>query len=649
MNESTRDATLDHSIDLAREPEFDLGSLRVRPARCEVEASGVTQNLQRRVMQVLVVLARAHGSVVSQGELVARCWGGLSVTDDAIVRCISKLRKLAASYPQPPFAIQTIPGVGYRLTSPGLTEGVAATSDRRFRIRALWLAAAIALALIVGGLVWISYHRGNAPRGPARVAVQSFETLGRSGDAEALTKSIPNAIVDALGDSQVEAALVDEGPDKNGGRSTGAQPGLIVTGNLRDDGRNTNVDVRIEDGTRRTALWATEFTRRSNQVSDLPLEVAARVTDVVNVINFARGSNPPLTDDSSLSALLQTTDMIRDAHGGDWAQMVEHAQGIVARHPEFAFGHDVLAYAYLTAAENIDVPDRAVALGNAARREANLTLKLDPEDAGAYSILAELEPIYDYASQEAILLRGMKIGKHPKGALGGLYSSESRLQQNVGRFREALATQLAAHAVDQWGGPKTAQLATLYANMGDIGTARELIEKGIQRWPNHSGMRSRRQFIAAFYEDPSIALKILDSLAASQPPDESDVIWRSFVEAKAAHSARTSSAILLRIREAVDDGKISPEVEIMMFAALGKTKEAMDAAHAALDRHEKLTAWFLFTPITRALRQDPGFVALASRMDLIKYWRDTGKRPDFCTDQETRSECTPQLQAALKA
>src|SRR5206468_5960332 len=128
----------------------------------------------------------------------------------------------------------------------------------------------------------------------------------------------------------------------------------------------------------------------------------------------------------------------------------------------------------------INVPDRARAMSDAARREANLTLKLDPQDAGAYAVLAGLEAAYDYRSQEAILVRGIKTARHPKEALGGLYSGESGLEQNVGRLRESVATQLAAHAVDQWGAPKTAKLAFTYANMGNLAAARGLIGKGIR-------------------------------------------------------------------------------------------------------------------------------------------------------------------------
>jgi DNA-binding winged helix-turn-helix (wHTH) protein len=102
-------------IDLAREEDFVLGSLLVRPARREIESRGVTRRVQHRIMQVLVALAHPTWEVVSQRELISRCWSGLSVTDDAIGRCIGALRRLAAEWPEPPFAIETIGGVGYEL------------------------------------------------------------------------------------------------------------------------------------------------------------------------------------------------------------------------------------------------------------------------------------------------------------------------------------------------------------------------------------------------------------------------------------------------------------------------------------------------------------------------------------------------------
>lgn len=649
MTESMADAATVQSIDLAREPEFELGSLRIRPATCEVERNGATEALQRRVMQVLVALARARGSVVSQEDLIDQCWRGLSVTDDAIVRCISKLRKLAAAYPDAPYAIETIPGVGYRLTSSSDVSGgpshSAAQKGRRSRTRLSLIAAIVAMLVVIGAAIWITRGPSADEHHSLRVDVQPFEALSDSPDADSLARRIPNEIVNQLGDSQVEAVLAAaQAGQQDEPKGTA---GLIVTGIVHDDTQNTSVDVRIEDGTSHDALWATQFKRGSRKTSDLPLEIAARVSDEANMIAFARAANPPLTDNSALSALLQVADMIRDPPEGAWAQMIERAQRVVARYPKFAFGHDVLAVAYTEAAQSVEVPDHAKRMTEASSREANLTLKLDPQDAGAYVILSDLQPEDDYRAREAILLRGLRLARHPKQPLGGLYSSEGRLLDAVGRLHESLSFKLVAHATDEWGAPKTAQLARAYANMGTLAAAKNWLQKGAQLWPNHSGVRRVRQYVAGFYEPPADALAVFDSLDAQDSPDQSNAIWRSYVEARTANSRNVTAAAIDRIRAAADQGKLPREIEIMMIAGLGETQQAMAEANSALDRHQAPQAWFLFTPVTRNLRQDPGFARLASRMGLINYWRETGKLPDFCTDAGRRTECSPELRTAL--
>src|SRR5262249_18413827 len=100
-------------IELARSAEFSIGALQVRPALREVVVAEKSQTLQPRVMQVLVALTRADGEVVSRDDLVASCWDSLAVSEDAINRCISQLRKLAEQ--SGAFSIDTIARVGYRL------------------------------------------------------------------------------------------------------------------------------------------------------------------------------------------------------------------------------------------------------------------------------------------------------------------------------------------------------------------------------------------------------------------------------------------------------------------------------------------------------------------------------------------------------
>jgi DNA-binding winged helix-turn-helix (wHTH) protein len=104
------------SVDLARESDFSLGPLRVRPSLRQVESGAGAETLEPRIMQVLVALSRKRGEVVSRDELIQVCWGGRAVGDDALNRCISRIRKLGET--DAAFTLETIPRVGYRLMAP---------------------------------------------------------------------------------------------------------------------------------------------------------------------------------------------------------------------------------------------------------------------------------------------------------------------------------------------------------------------------------------------------------------------------------------------------------------------------------------------------------------------------------------------------
>jgi DNA-binding winged helix-turn-helix (wHTH) protein len=137
-------------IGLAREPDFRLGGLKVRPSLCEVEAHGRRRRLEPRVMQVLVALARANGRVVSRDGLIDSCWGGRIVGEDAINRCIGKLRRLAEAF-DGGFAIATVPRIGYRLTRIAVR---AETAERPWRggpsLRAALALGVAALLVLIG-------------------------------------------------------------------------------------------------------------------------------------------------------------------------------------------------------------------------------------------------------------------------------------------------------------------------------------------------------------------------------------------------------------------------------------------------------------------------------------------------------------------
>lgn len=171
---------------LAARTDIRLGDVIIRPATREVVGPTARETLEPKVMAVLVVLLDAGGALVTRDALIAACWDGRIVGDDAVTRVISRLRRLAAGAAAGAFTIDTISKAGYRLTiDPGRTVSGAAPAaavPRPFRTFAATAVAVLAVAGIGG---WWS-HR--APRVPAAVvaapdrdpAAHDLEARGRA-------------------------------------------------------------------------------------------------------------------------------------------------------------------------------------------------------------------------------------------------------------------------------------------------------------------------------------------------------------------------------------------------------------------------------------------------------------------------------------
>jgi DNA-binding winged helix-turn-helix (wHTH) protein/dienelactone hydrolase len=169
--------------DLATLADFRLGALVCRPSLLVVESGEITEVLEPRIMQVLVALAEHQGEVLSRERLIDLCWSGRVVGDDAIQRCIARLRKLSEQLGG--FEVETIRRVGYRLTeraSPALapaTEptGTTATARRAPSTRRTAVAAG---ATVLFALLAIGAYLTRSPdtiRADAAATIEEIAAL----------------------------------------------------------------------------------------------------------------------------------------------------------------------------------------------------------------------------------------------------------------------------------------------------------------------------------------------------------------------------------------------------------------------------------------------------------------------------------------
>jgi len=626
-------------IDLAREPDFALGPLSVSPSRLEVAGGGVRRALQRRVMQVLVALARSPEKVVSQHELISRCWGGLSVSDDAIGRCIAQLRQLAQAWPEPPFAIETIPGVGYRLDA-AKVELAMPLAPSGARVRRPFLAIAAAATLVAIGVgAWLALGRAPAPA--VGVEVAPFQVMADDAETRALSARMSDELLNVFSANQIAQTA------RSGAASGGSGAGFLVTGAVRRSPADTRVSVRLEDARTHAGVWSEEFVRPAGADADLETEVATKVADIVQMAQFAYASRPPLDDDTALAALLAAHDRIRWDRPTSWARLLELARQPSIVRPDFAFGHSMLATADAHAVFWNALPERRSELIADGRREARRALELDPRDSAAwYSLSMLLEPMGQFRQREAILLEGIARDGHPAPPYAALFEAEGETLRDVGRPKAAVAFFERAQAIDPLSPPKNNSLMLAYAETGDEVHAQELLAQSLRRWPNHPDLRLYRLIVNGFYGSPAAAIALLDDPAARpvELPGPAIAAWRAFLRARMA-PAETAQAVKL-IVDADDHTPLGHEIAIAMLAFLGHGDLAWVQADKAA-RQGRLDPGVLFAAKVRAVRQDPRFPSLVVRMGVVDYWRETGRWPEVCQGPQPEPEC-PALKAAAQ-
>lgn len=143
-------------MDLTAVQPFRLAAFDVAPARGEVANGEAVTRLEPKVMAVLVVLAREAGQTVSRERLFEEVWDGRAVTDDALTRCISILRR---TFRDGGVEIRALPKLGYMLVVSGPGQAPSRGEDVRTPAMspAIVLAAA-AIALTIGAMAVLSFR-----------------------------------------------------------------------------------------------------------------------------------------------------------------------------------------------------------------------------------------------------------------------------------------------------------------------------------------------------------------------------------------------------------------------------------------------------------------------------------------------------------
>ncbi|MFC7003007.1 transcriptional regulator [Pseudobowmanella zhangzhouensis] len=112
-----------------------IGRFEFCPARQKLWCDGETIALEPMAAELLAYFCTQPNRTVSKDELIDQVWQGRVVTDNAISRLVTKLRKALGDDPRQPEFIATLPKKGYSFIARAERIEESVTMRNRTRTR----------------------------------------------------------------------------------------------------------------------------------------------------------------------------------------------------------------------------------------------------------------------------------------------------------------------------------------------------------------------------------------------------------------------------------------------------------------------------------------------------------------------------------
>jgi DNA-binding winged helix-turn-helix (wHTH) protein/tetratricopeptide (TPR) repeat protein len=569
-------------ITLADVEPFALGGLSVAPAlRTVRDMRGQESTIEPRVMQCLVALSERIGAVLTRDELLRACWGGAIVGDDAVNRCISRLRALGAA--SGAFAIDTIARVGFRLRLvPSQGEAVTRGSE-------------------------------------CVLAVPPLEDLSDGQEVAHVAKDLAGEIVHRLASTQGMHVVAQE----RGATHT-------LNGYVRRDGERVRAMFSLVAHAGKSVMWSDRYDITLADPAGTVDEIAAAATHAVRCRldpEVRGGGVDPVTYD-----LFLRTRRRPDRLGAKTLKAnIAALQDVVARAPSFAEAWGALAYARALSA-TFAAPEERAKLRAAAKENAAHALELDPQCAAAALALGVANPAHEDIREHMHWLKRALISRPDDGQAVRFYA---RALASVGRNAEALVQARRAAALEPLDPHIAAMLGRALCENGEYEEAEAVLRRALGRWPHFELIAVWLSVVLIAMGKPGGAAEIAASHQIGPfRADIEDLLndgagQRALGALRDAARNRSNVPLAVVVR-AAQSGHPEEALRLALSCAIGSDTQANARGSSGNNLSLLFGAW------QPQIRQHPGFVSLCERLGLVAYWIETGAWPDCASDGSLR-------------
>ncbi len=472
-------------------------------------------------------------------------------------------------------------------------------------------------------LPWTDEASRSATPGPTGIAVLPFTNISPDPKDEYFADGLTEELISVLSrlrDLRIIArtSITPYKSTSKGVSQIGAELGVssILEGSVRKSGSRLRITVQLIDVGSQGHVWAHTYDRELDDIFAVQTDIAMQVMDALKLelagIERTRlHARRPARKDSYLAYLKGRT-LAHDRSEAGLKAAEEQFEIAIRLDPENASAYSGLSDTlYHLVTYGYTGPNRAedIALG---RTYAARAVELDADLAEAH---ASLGSVYWYDFRHADAEREFLLALSLNPSYPQAHTWYALLLEELGRPEEALQEFALAEQADPLSLPLLVSTAQLLRWLGRLDEAQTRIEK---LWNAKTTLWAGRTQMFEYYmarSDPERALKVLDQTKEARPGDPR--LLASYADYY-ARTGQTNRAIeLLREFETQTEGLPYREVTLAdVYTSLGKLDEVFRWLEKALEAHWLDVRNWRLNPNAARVRADPRFQALLKRMKL---------------------------------
>ncbi|HVG26446.1 MAG TPA: winged helix-turn-helix domain-containing protein [Acidobacteriaceae bacterium] len=627
---------------------YRFGEFRLDADRFELVRGGHPVRLERKPLELLILLAGSGGRLLPRTEIAERLWNRdvYVDTEHGINTVVRKIRAALRDDPENALYIQTVTGMGYRwvaavetetaapsVAEPGPerlagSEDVAVSSEaapgaavlpEERRSRRLWVAAALAAGVAVAvGLAVIGVHRfAGRVHGKEAPAVRSVAVLplaNYSGDPnkEYLAEGMTDELITMLAKESTlrVRSRTSVMPYKSTNRPLGEIARAldvdgIVEGSVSESAQGLHLTLQLIRADTDSHLWSESYDRAAGDAVALPEEaaraIAARLNSAAARREGGRNVSPEAHDAYLRGHYLWSVGRNEEA-GREFAKAVR-------LQPDYALGWTGVSQYNGAGAFSGKLDPSVLPQAKAAAERA---IQLDDTLPQAHSMLGAALFLADWDGPHA--LQEITRASEMEPGFAEAIHMHALILLAMGRDQEAVAVQKTAP--DLFAHPAAMAEILYYAHEYD-----EALADGRMRLKDFPGSADLLATLSNTYHwkgrDRESA-RMLAQLYASPQGEPSEAVLEAFE--KGGHRGVLEWQVA-QMEKARRTHYVSPMKLAACYSLLGEREKTMDLLEEALRIHDAALVLLAVDPAFERFHADPRFRGVVARVGLATEFR----------------------------